>query len=175
MSQWRARNAWRKTVGIIGLGRLASIGSGWRASIAGSSPTASGHEFARLHRVSWAAGPGLGHADFVGLNCHSLPSARIVDRNSGSHETRCICEYGRRSRGRALFEALHSGHLRGAALDAFSIEPPDPNHPLLSLPQVLATPHLGAQTDGATNNMGWMALRDCLAVLRGDEPLHRVA
>jgi phosphoglycerate dehydrogenase-like enzyme len=46
---------------------------------------------------------------------------------------------------------------------------------LFALPQVIATPHTGAHTDGATNAMGWGALRDCLAVLRGEEPVHRVA
>jgi phosphoglycerate dehydrogenase-like enzyme len=75
----------------------------------------------------------------------------------------------------ALLAALESGHLRGAGLDAFTIEPPDPSNPLLQLPQVIATPHLGAQTDGATSNMGWLAMQDCLAVLRGDEPKYRVA
>ncbi|MDW8070209.1 MAG: phosphoglycerate dehydrogenase [Anaerolineae bacterium] len=74
----------------------------------------------------------------------------------------------------ALLEALRSGHLRGAALDVFATEPPPPDHPLLALPQVIATPHIGAHTDGAMNMMGWMALRDCLAVLRGEEPAHRV-
>lgn len=74
----------------------------------------------------------------------------------------------------ALLEALQSGHLRGAALDVFSRQPPDPNHPLLALPQVIVTPHCGAHTDGALNAMGWGALRDCLAVLRGEKPAHRV-
>ena len=75
----------------------------------------------------------------------------------------------------ALLAALESGHLRGAGLDAFQAEPPDPKNPLLSLPQVIATPHLGAQTDGATSNMGWLAMRDCLAVLKGEAPIYRIA
>jgi hypothetical protein len=33
---------------------------------------------------------------------------------------------------------------------------------------------MGAHTDGAMSAMGWMALNDCLAVLRGEEPLYRV-
>jgi phosphoglycerate dehydrogenase-like enzyme len=74
----------------------------------------------------------------------------------------------------ALLDALQSGHLRGAGLDAFTTEPPDPNNPLLRLPQVIATPHLGAQTDGATSNMGWFAMRDCLAVLNDEIPTYRV-
>jgi D-3-phosphoglycerate dehydrogenase len=75
----------------------------------------------------------------------------------------------------ALYRALQSGHLAGAALDVFCQQPPDPCNPLFSLPNVLVTPHMGAHTDGATNAMGWMSLRDCLAVLRGEEPKFRVA
>lgn len=74
----------------------------------------------------------------------------------------------------ALLEALKSEHLRGAALDAFVEEPPSPDHPLLALPQVIATPHMASHTDGATNAMGWGALNNCLAVLRGEQPAHRV-
>jgi phosphoglycerate dehydrogenase-like enzyme len=48
------------------------------------------------------------------------------------------------------------------------------DNPLLSHPRLVATPHMGAHTDGATNAMGWMALNDCLAVLRGEEPRYRV-
>jgi len=75
----------------------------------------------------------------------------------------------------ALYAALQSGHLSGAALDVFTQQPPDADNPLLALPQVIATPHMGAHTDGATNAMGWTALNDCLAVLRGEKPKHRVA
>ena len=74
-----------------------------------------------------------------------------------------------------LYDAIQSGTLSGAALDVFSKQPPDAGNPLLGLPQVLATPHMGSHTDGATNAMGWSALNDCLAVLRGEEPLYRVA
>ncbi|MXX81952.1 MAG: phosphoglycerate dehydrogenase [Chloroflexi bacterium] len=74
----------------------------------------------------------------------------------------------------ALFQALQSGHLRGAALDTFSQEPPAADNPLFRLPQVIATPHTGAHTAGAVNAMGWGALNDCLAVLRGEPPAHRV-
>jgi D-3-phosphoglycerate dehydrogenase len=74
----------------------------------------------------------------------------------------------------ALFAALQSGKLNGAALDVFSNQPPEADNPLLKLPQVLATPHMGSHTDGASNTMGWRALTDCLAVLKGEEPQYRV-
>lgn len=74
----------------------------------------------------------------------------------------------------ALFDALKGRKLRGAALDVFTHQPPGKDHPLLGLPQVITSPHMGAHTDSATNAMGWISLRECLAVLRGESPRHRV-
>ena len=75
---------------------------------------------------------------------------------------------------RALIGALESGHLKGAALDCFSQEPLDKDSPLLRLPNIILTPHTAAHTDEAVNQMGWMALKDCLAALQGERPLHIV-
>jgi phosphoglycerate dehydrogenase-like enzyme len=74
----------------------------------------------------------------------------------------------------ALRNALDSEHLAGAAMDVFHVEPPGADHILASHPKVIATPHMGSHTDGATNAMGDMALQDCLAVLRGQEPTYRI-
>jgi len=73
-----------------------------------------------------------------------------------------------------LVEALEAGHIRGAALDVYPQEPPEKNSPLLLMDQVITTPHMGAHSDSATNNMGRMALAECLAVLRGEEPKYQV-
>jgi D-3-phosphoglycerate dehydrogenase / 2-oxoglutarate reductase len=74
----------------------------------------------------------------------------------------------------ALAEALVSGRLAGAGLDALRIEPPPPGHPLLHAPGVVLTPHIGAQADGALEAMGAQSLADCLAVLAGAAPAHPV-
>lgn len=74
----------------------------------------------------------------------------------------------------ALLEALEGGQLHGAALDCFRQEPPGIDNPLLKLPQVIVTSHTAAHTDEAVNRMGWLALENCLAALRGERPVHTV-
>jgi D-3-phosphoglycerate dehydrogenase len=74
----------------------------------------------------------------------------------------------------ALLTALDSGHLGGAALDVYAEEPPPPDSLLRRHTRLIATPHCGAHTDGAADNMGWQSVRDCLAVLRGESPLYPV-
>ena len=53
-----------------------------------------------------------------------------------------------------LFAALQSGQVAGAALDVYEKEPPPADFPLRQLPQVVMTPHLGASTEEAQENVG---------------------
>ena len=53
-----------------------------------------------------------------------------------------------------LFDAIRSGHVAGAALDVYETEPLPKECPLRDLPQVIMTPHLGASTEEAQENVG---------------------
>jgi len=71
----------------------------------------------------------------------------------------------------ALYQALENGHLGGAALDAYDKEPPDFNRPLYQLPNVVTTPHTGAHTTEAIQNMASMAVDNLIGVLEtGESP-----
>ncbi len=74
----------------------------------------------------------------------------------------------------ALLEALNSGHLAGAALDVFEQEPPGATELVLH-PNVITTPHLGAQTEEAQIRAATEIAQEVLAALRGEQLRWRVA
>jgi D-3-phosphoglycerate dehydrogenase len=73
----------------------------------------------------------------------------------------------------ALADALGSGRLAGAGIDAFATEPPT-GSPLLTAPNVVLTPHMGAFSHDANAAMGTTVVRDIARVLRGERPHHPV-
>ncbi len=69
----------------------------------------------------------------------------------------------------ALATALRAGRLAGAAIDVFDLEPPPPDHPLLSAPNVLLSPHAAARTHAGLARMN-DCVDDVIAVLTGRTP-----
>lgn len=67
----------------------------------------------------------------------------------------------------ALLAALQSGHLSGAGLDTYAVEPPDAANPLFALPNVIVTPHIAAATTDAMARMGTIAADNILAWMGG--------
>jgi phosphoglycerate dehydrogenase-like enzyme len=70
----------------------------------------------------------------------------------------------------ALIEALERQSIRGAALDVFEQEPPDPENPLFTLENVTLTPHAVAWTDESAIGNGQSALRSIIDVAHGRVP-----
>ncbi|PWW05585.1 D-3-phosphoglycerate dehydrogenase [Paenibacillus cellulosilyticus] len=69
----------------------------------------------------------------------------------------------------ALVEAIDQGIVAGAAFDVFEVEPPAEDHPFLTNPKIIVTPHLGASTVEAQENVAIDVSEQVLHILR-DEP-----
>ena len=76
----------------------------------------------------------------------------------------------------ALVSAIRSGHLAGAGLDTFAIEPPTADHPYLSEERIVVTPHIGGVTREAGARVGVDAVRGIFDLLDGKQiPPARIA
>jgi lactate dehydrogenase-like 2-hydroxyacid dehydrogenase len=116
----------------------------------------------------------LGEADFVSLHTnlteeskHCIGAAEIAAMKPTAYLVNT-------ARGpivdqQALYEALKEGRIAGAALDVLEEEPPDPDEPLLGLPNVIITPHIGSATRETRAAMGRLAVQNLLDVLE-DRP-----
>lgn len=75
---------------------------------------------------------------------------------------------------RALYEALKAGSLSGAGLDVFEKEPIEPENPLMSLENVVLSPHLGSATDETRDKMAELAVNNLIDALSGKKPKYTV-
>ncbi len=172
-----------KTVGLLGLGAIGRHVAGRLAAfdcrVIAHDPYAD-EEFAKANNVELLSRDEVvAQADFLSLHCPVLDDTRGMVDEGFLAKMKKGAFLVNTARGElvdeaALLDALQSGQLRGAALDALCSEPPAADDPLLKLGNVIVTPHTGAHADSATNAMGRGALDDCLAVLRGEKPKNPV-
>ena len=70
----------------------------------------------------------------------------------------------------ALADTLHSGHLAGAGLDVIEPAPPPNDHPLLSAPNIIITPHTAFFSQASTIELERRTAQEALRVLNGNPP-----
>jgi D-3-phosphoglycerate dehydrogenase / 2-oxoglutarate reductase len=112
----------------------------------------------------------LRRSDVISLHTSLSPSTeKMIDATAIAKMKRGArlinCARGELIDEAALADALRSGQLAGAGLDTFAVEPPK-NSPLIGLPNVVATPHIGASTTEAQEEVGTAVaqqVRDYLA------------
>jgi D-3-phosphoglycerate dehydrogenase len=73
----------------------------------------------------------------------------------------------------ALYEVMKDGHLRGAMLETFAIEPVPPDWPLLQLPNVTLTPHIAGASVKTVRYAAGLAADEVRRYLSGEGPLNR--
>lgn len=150
-----------KTLGLIGCGNIGSIvadrAQGLKMKVISYDPFLSAERAAALNVEKVELEQLLARADFISLHTPMTDATR----NLLNKETLAKCKKGVRiincARGGLIVEAdlkaaIEAGHVAGAALDVFEEEPAKSN-PLFGMEQVIATPHLGASTNEAQENV----------------------
>ena len=167
-----------KTLGIIGMGRIGSA-VGERAAafgmhVIGYDPLIPGEEISQRGAEPVLLTELYNQADFISMHIPLTPDTRgMIDGQAIGHMKRgvnIVCA----ARGgvideTALLAGLESGQIAGAALDVFETEPPGLTA-LVAHPNVIATPHIGAQTVEAQVRAATDIASEVLAALKG-EPL----
>jgi D-3-phosphoglycerate dehydrogenase len=160
-----------KTLGLIGAGRIAQA-TGRRARAMGMTviaydpyvKQAEGIEMLSLDDL-------LARADYISLHVpHTAETHNIIDAdalNKAKDGLKIInCGRGGTLDEEALFTALESGKVSGAALDVYA-EEPSKGHKLYTLPQVIGSPHVGAGTKEASLRVGEETARQVIKALKG--------
>src|ERR1700754_4885378 len=150
-----------KTLGVIGCGNIGSIvadrGVGLRMKVVAYDPFLSPERAVDLGVEKVELDELLRRADFITLHTPLTDKTKnIIDAAALKKTKKGVrvvnCARGGLVDEAALAEALKSGHVAGAAFDVFVEEPATAN-PLFNLPNVVCTPHLGASTSEAQENV----------------------
>ena len=169
-----------KTIGLVGFGAVPQMLAPWLAALGArvlySSRTAkAGVPFPRVGFEQL-----LAQSDIVSLHLPLTPETNSLFDARALRAMKPGAILVNTARGAlvdetALAAALREGRLAAAALDVFGEEPARPDHPLLALPNVVATPHLAWLTQEMFDRCLALALDNCRRVKEGLPLLNRVA
>ncbi|MFV0450698.1 MAG: phosphoglycerate dehydrogenase [Propioniciclava sp.] len=175
----RGRELGAATVGIVGFGR---IGQGVGRRVAGFGATILAHDPFLTPELAAAAAVAAAELDEVFersdiITLHAPGGQQVVDaRRLGLMRPGGLVVNTARADlvdEAAVAASLTAGHLGGYATDVLAGDTAAQDSPLLAAhlaDRVILTPHLGAQTTQAVDNMGSMAVANALAVLAGEQP-----
>ena len=169
-----------KTLGIVGIGHVGTrtarlCGGLFKMRVLAVDPYLTESEVAARGAQKTTLERVLRESDFVSVSC---PLTEETKGMIGRHECALMREgalFFNTARGgihdeAALLEALRSGHLAGAGLDVWDVEPPPLDHPLLQLDNVIATPHLAGVTHESRENTAHIAAKQLIGILDGERP-----
>lgn len=170
-----------KTIGIVGMGRIGqavarrALGFNMMVNYYAPTPKDLGHlpvSFKPLEKL-------LSSSDFV---CVLAPMTEKTKHLIGERELALMKPSSvliNTARGpvvdeKALYNALLKKQIWAAGLDVFEDEPISPDHPLVNLPNVVATPHIGSASIETRTKMAVLAAQNLVSVLTGNPPLNKV-
>ncbi|MEQ9490640.1 MAG: hydroxyacid dehydrogenase [Alphaproteobacteria bacterium] len=183
---WRGAEITGKRVGLVGLGNIGRAVTpmfrlGFGCTVAAVDPYLEDTVF-ETHGVTRYASVAdmLPEVDILSLHCPLTPETRhLIDAAAlAAMPPGAILVNTARGgivHDDALADALENGPLAAAALDVFEREPVDPGHRLLTLPNLVATPHIGGHSHESGDRSGMAVAEIVLEVLDGKPPRNRMA
>ena len=176
---WLGVDVGGATMGIVGLGQIgletAKRARGFDMRVLYSARSRK-TEAESQHGLEYADMASLlQESDFISLHVPLTPETRGLIGENELAVMKSTSILVNTARGpvvdsKALYEALKHGRIAGAGLDVTDPEPIPNDDPLLSLDNVVITPHIGSSSTGARQAMGMLAARNLLAGLN-DHPL----
>ena len=172
-----------KVLGIVGFGRVGRLvaerARAFGMTILAHDPFVKAEDAAELGVSLVSLNRVLSQADYLTLHATVTPqTTRMINRPNIKRMKKGVTivnvARGKLIDEAALAEALHEGHVKVAALDVFTSEPPETDSPLIGLSNVLHTPHLGASTAEAQRNVATQIVSQVLDYLRGVETRNAV-
>lgn len=167
------------TLGIIGFGRIAQAvarrAKGFELRLLYYSRQRRERELERAMEIEYAElDTLLQESDFITLHASLTPDTYhlIGDRQFALMKSSAILintARGSMVDSEALFRALSTGQIAGAALDVTEPEPLPPSSPLLELDHVIITPHIGSASKQTRTKMAQMAVDNLIAGLQGEK------
>jgi D-3-phosphoglycerate dehydrogenase len=171
-----------KTLGIVGLGRIgrevAKRANAMGMHCVGYDPFISPDRASQMGVEALPLDELFKVSDFITVHTPLIKETRhIVNARSIATMKKGVriinCARGGIIDEKALYDAVKSGKVAGAALDVFEEEPPL-NSPLLTLDRIITTPHLGASTVEAQTNVAVSIAKQCISVLKGGSAKYTV-
>jgi glyoxylate reductase len=172
-----------KTIGIVGMGNIgeavAKRAKGFDMEILYHNRSRKPHAEEALGAAYASLDELLAQSDFVVVLAPLTPKTEGLFQKEQFHTMKKTAFFINAARGpivdeEALTEALKTGEIAGAGLDVFMKEPIDPDHPLLSLDNVVALPHIASSSTETRLGMMNLCVENILAVLNGDKPKTQV-
>jgi D-3-phosphoglycerate dehydrogenase len=175
-SKYTGVELYEKTIGIIGLGRIGTLVAqrlaGFGVTLIGYDPYVTQARAEQIGVELVDMDQMMKRADYITIHIPKTPETTGMISTEQFKIAKPNLRIVNCSRGgiideAALYEALVSGQIAGAGLDVFVNEPPK-DSPLLTLENILVTPHLGASTDEAQEKAGISVARSVRLALAGD-------
>ncbi len=152
---------YNKTLGVIGLGRIGSVvadrAKGFGMKIIVYDPYISQEHAEKLGVEIVEMADLLQRADYISLHTPKISGKPLIGKNEFGQMKpgmRIInCARGGLIDEDALVEAIKGKIVAQAALDVYQQEPVSPDNPILNMEEIICTPHLGASTGEAQDNV----------------------